>query len=419
MNQYAFVLGHYPEFSALEIFVVLKNAKIKFNVVECAREILLITTDQVIDQDVLPSKLGGTIKLIQILGVISTDKVAENLTEKFRDKNFVDKLTGNIEKVHFGISFYQLNSTVNSYDYFNKNCLKLMKQIKLNLNSLNIKSGFLLPKEPVLSSVSVTKNKLITKGFELIIIFNKNNCLIGKTMAVQPFEDFSFRDFGRPERDSLSGMIPPKLARMMLNIAGLNDKTNYLDPFCGSGTFIQEAILLDCQNITASDISPKAVSDTKQNIQWLQEKYPLRDLNLEISLRDVAELHRQNLNIDLIATEPYLGSPNSKLFTNNQLQKEINMLQELYLNAFKSFAKILKPKGKVIIVLPVFKQKNNYLSLNVLKQITNSGFRQIYLTSQEFIGRKLDFFNTSPRGTLLYGRDNQTVLREIAFFEKI
>src|SRR5205823_3602162 len=95
--------------------------------------------------------------------------------------------------------------------------------------------------------------------------------------AVQPFEQFSARDFGRPGRDDLSGMLPPKLAIIMINLAANDTISVLLDPFCGSGTILSEALLLGYKNLIGSDISEKAVADTKTNLDWIANKFR-RDL---------------------------------------------------------------------------------------------------------------------------------------------
>ena len=87
---------------------------------------------------------------------------------------------------------------------------------------------------------------------------------LAQTEAVQPFEQFSARDFGRPGRDDLSGMLPPKLAIIMINLAQTPLNSILLDPFCGSGTILSEAVLLGYTNLIGTDISEKAIADSKK-----------------------------------------------------------------------------------------------------------------------------------------------------------
>lgn len=116
--------------------------------------------------------------------------------------------------------------------------------------------------------------------------------LLGKqfvavTLAVQDFEEYRFLDFGRPQRDMVSGSMPPKLAKIMLNLSGVKIDQAILDPFCGSGTMIQQALLLGFTNIVGSDASPKAVEDTKKNLNWLGSKLNLKYSNLKCKSNSV------------------------------------------------------------------------------------------------------------------------------------
>src|SRR5581483_10351866 len=227
---------------------------------------------------------------------------------------------------------------------------------------IGIKSHFSNHTDQYLSSASVKKNKLLTDGAEIIILVSKDKLLVGKTLAVQEFEEFSKRDFGRPVRDMQSGVMPPKLARMMINIAtGTHDKT-ILDPFCGSGTVLQEAVLLRYTNLYGTDNSEKAIEDSKINVEWLKKRFSDLPINIHIEKYDVRKLSGlfSTETIDAIITEPYLG-PN---FKTHPHFKDILLIQEelkkLYLSAFKEFAKILKQNGTVLMIFPVFNVNKMY-----------------------------------------------------------
>ena len=125
----------------------------------------------------------------------------------------------------------------------------------------------MLFRSPTLSSVVVEQNKLTTaQGAEIVIVQFDKKLFLGKTIAVQPFKELSFRDYGRPARDDYSGMLPPKLAQIMLNLSGAKPADTILDPFCGSGTILTEAMLMGYQDLVGSDVSSKAIEDTGKNI---------------------------------------------------------------------------------------------------------------------------------------------------------
>ena len=143
---------------------------------------------------------------------------------------------------------------------------------------------------PALTSVQVDKNKLIEKGGELLLIVGQGALRIAKTVAVQAYEDFSARDFGRPAHDAKSGMLPPKLARMMVNLSGAPKDEPLLDAFCGSGTILTEAADLGYRQLVGSDISEKAVADTKTNCAWIVRERNFQGVNLNVFTSDVKDL---------------------------------------------------------------------------------------------------------------------------------
>ncbi len=165
-------------------------------------------------------------------------------------------------------------------------------------------------KEEALSSVTVAKNGLTNRGREFLIspLFKEGagggqRYSLAKTEAVQPFEQFSARDFGRPGRDDLSGMLPPKLAMIMINLAQTSLNSILLDPFCGSGTILSEALLLGYKNLIGSDISEKAVEDTKINIDWIAKEFN-KKISFQPPLVIPNPLHRGEESLSVI---PRLG----------------------------------------------------------------------------------------------------------------
>jgi tRNA G10 N-methylase Trm11 len=79
------------------------------------------------------------------------------------------------------------------------------------------------------------------------------------------YVDWAFSDFrtwGLHFIHKHEGKADPWLARSTLNLLGLNDNDTVLDPFCGSGTFIADAPLLNL-NAIAVDVNPLSTMITK------------------------------------------------------------------------------------------------------------------------------------------------------------
>lgn len=367
---YAFILGHNPKLSAAEIIAVLPQAK---KVLETNS--FLILDNEEFDCKKMMERLGGTVKIGQII----SDRVKKEIIVEDLLKNKQDN------KLNFGISFYESKPW------------KLGMEVKAELKNAGVSCRLVVSREKTLSSVVVTKNKVQ----EFMIFANK---YLAKTAAVQEFEEYGLRDYGRPGRDLVSGMMPPKLAKIMINLSQVPVGAKILDPFCGSGTVLQEALLMGFDDIIACDISEKAIKDTKENLAWLKNNTQLEISEkkleaLKIFQADVRQLVGMVKQVDAIVTEPFLGPPlrgHEKLF---EIRRNIDQLSELYIQAFSEFKKILNSNGKVVIIFPAFRFGQEILELPILEQVKKMGFIQL------------------NRDKLIYSRESQKVWRQIYIFQ--
>ncbi len=388
-----FLLGREPTLSAAEIISFLRREQISYDNLLLQQPFLSVSAN--IKAEII-NQLGGTIKIAEELGT--------NLSEQALLTAIQSKLSSAPGKIIFGISLYGENKT--------DNVERWGKELKKILKAKGRSVRYVFKGEPTLSSVTVEKNSLISKGHEFLVLKTSAGYRLARTNAVQPFENFSSRDYGRPGRDAGSGMLPPKLAMMLINLAEINPEQTLLDPFCGSGTIISEAILLGYKKLFGTDNSDKAVADSQKNIAWLVEQdLSRKDADWKVELLPVQKLGEKFApkSIFGIATEPYLGRPKQERETVNALEKEAGELAKLYLDAFLEFKKILRPGGRVVFVIPRFTIRSGApitISDKILPQLQKLGFA---------VDQMLPEFNKSP--FLLYQRPDQLVAREIWRFK--
>jgi len=388
---YAFILGRLPQLSQAEILEVLKTKKIEFDELLFCPEALVIKLKTEVDLEWLQNRLGGTIKIAAIHFKTSLNDLPEMITDYVGDQA---KLSSEpVRKFKFGFSLYNIKTL--------PELKKIGLAVKRKLKDQDVNSRFVVAHEKNLSSVIVKKENLLSQGLDLILIRKDNHYYLGKTETVQDWQEFSDRDYGRPLRDDLSGMLPPKLARMMLNLSGAGEDQVILDPFCGSGTVVQEALLMGFNKVYGSDLSQKAVDFSLNNLNWLKVKYGLKIDQAKIIKADVRKLSSvwPAGSIDAIVTEPYLGPqrPGVKVSPREIVQE----LSDLYLGAFKEFAKVLNDRARLIMIWPVYQAQ----ALEILPEVERLGFKMIKLAG-------------SDRGSLIYSRPQQRVLREIFVFVK-
>lgn len=375
MPTYLFQLGHQPHISTAEIQAVFSQLKIKFIITQKTKEYLILESKEKIVVDEIINILGGTIKISQ--QILKTDNIINDLAEYINKKQPDGK-------IQFSLSGVKARDRA----------LKIKKQLK----SFGRSVRYIEPK----NTATILYNKLIEKQSDFTIIDNK----IFVTEAIQHFEDFSQRDFGRPAFDDKSGMLPPKLARIMVNLAQTEKQEIILDPFCGSGTVMMEAATLGHVNLIGSDISHQAILDTQRNLDWTIQHHHLPPLNYQTFKKDVKEINTVIKNkVGVIITEPYLGRPLKGSETSQELSAQAQDLKQLYLEAFKTFHKILATKGVIIFIIPKFRYKDSWIEIDCLNEIKKIGFKPI----------PFDKENKS----LLYWRQGQHLGREIWRFGKI
>lgn len=404
-NDYIFILGRYPDLSKKEIFSILEKLKVKSETIATNDQVLVISTKQLLDINSLNKTLGGTVKIGRAVSSLPSPTSQNQLSDYFTsDALFIDILDDVTEKVTFGISYYSERGIEDKGMTYK--LTTLTRLIKSHLEAQGFKVRYPKLEGTALSSASVGKNKLLTQGAEILLIQTKDALLVGKTLAVQEFESFSKRDYGRPNRDMDSGIMPPKIARMMINLTESNKDAKFLDPFCGSGTILQEALILGYSDVTGTDISEKAVADSKKNLTWLRQREPSL-AEVDIRCVDVLKLEEvyEHESFDAVVGEPYMGPNYQERPLLSVMQKNRDELELFYPAALEVLAHILKPGGTIVMILPIFHSGNHYLHMDISAKINTLGLKQIPLSENK-------------RQSITIGNNYDFVLREIIKFKK-
>ena len=398
---YFFILGHNSILSIAEILARLKKGG--KNVEKFSPDVLILK-DSSIHPSSLQDKLGGTVKIGEIIARASLEKTEKILPYIFR---YFPK---NAKKIYFGFSIYRLEEGASLAKAYCKIKILALK-IKKALKEKDISSRWVTCRKFSLSSVVVRKNRLSLpdQGIEFVLLIGKDKFYLGKSLSWQDFEKEKHFDFGRPKRPIKQGLLPPKLARILINLSQTPKNETLLDPFCGAGTILSEEIRMGYKNIIGADISSLALKQTEENLKWLQKQIKEK-INYRLILSDVRNISKKipPLSVGAIITEPYLGPikpPKSKSSVSNLTSN----LSKLYLAAFEEFKKILKPKGRVVIIFPVFAFQKKKIFISLKDKIKKQGWKIINPL------QKLPYLQNQP---LIYQQPEQKILREILILQK-
>ena len=420
MQTIFFILGRNPALSIAEVHFSLDSEGISYTYILATEEVLVLSLESDFDILDLMKRLGGTIKIGKVIDEIAFEDDETQFDQILSAENLCQKyLEIGRGKVHIGVSVYQAGGESVYVAEIESRLKEINLTVKTNLKEKGIGVGFVQIKDRYLSSVSVAKNSLLNHGMEMVLLVTQKGISFGKTLAVQDFSSFSYRDYYRPGKDKKSGIMPPKLARIMINISGINKNGVLLDPFCGSGTVLSEAILLGIRKIIGTDISDRAIADTTRNIDWIFSNFrELQRQNYDISIRktDIYKLDKYfpEQLIDVIVTEPFLG-PALHSRPNDQASLNIlNTLLPLYKEALRQFSKILRKNGVVVMICPAFETSTGNQFLDITSYANESGFNLKPLFTEKY-----QLKDYTDRKTILVGDKYSFLKREIIKFVKI
>jgi len=356
------------------------------------------------DGAMLQDRLAGTVKLgDDVLDVAVKNLTAERICDLIEEKK-------RAERVLFGMTIIGEGKT--RFD-------KLPLQVKKALKERGRSSRWVTGDRGDLSPAAVSKLHLTDEGYDFVVVLTKNRAMVCLTTHVQDADAWSKRDFGRPFRDATTGMLPPKLARMMVNLGVAQPITRnpqqmtILDPFCGGGTILMEAALMKTGPVIGADNDPRQVAGCKENMEWMaQEGMINRETGLiEVMQQDATSIDQRlkNRAIDAVVTEGYLGKPLQGNEPLAFLGKQKLDIEELWRNTLRSLAKILKSGAPVVCVWPVFVAKGVSVAVDLKKDLSGLGFALV---------NPLEEWTDKPV-TLTYARPDQHVKRNIVTLKKI
>ncbi|MBI3952785.1 MAG: hypothetical protein HY336_02415 [Candidatus Doudnabacteria bacterium] len=419
--RYAFVLGRVFTLSLAELLEALRNSGIGFKILVCSPEVAAIETDRPINAAELQPRLGGVIKIIRLFDTFQkkgkqypSEVMETYFTFKKIKSDYFTEYTG---KKQFGVSIYTLDPTVRFREESQRISFFIKKILQEEAQSVRA----VLPQFPsqALTSVQVNENQLLTKGAEIVVISGTQRVFVGKTMTVQNYEDYGRRDYQRPARDERVGMIPPKVAQSMINLSGSLKPLDYiLDPFCGSGTILQEAMLLGYKAV-GSDIEQRMIENSEKNLEWFRNRYRLSPGRYKLLASNAAEIsiHLPSLKVAAVVTEGTLGPIYSKLPKKPEMSHNFKNLEKLYDQVFKEFAKFLEVGARIVMCFPAYRiSGSDYMFMPSLDFATQNGYTVLDPIPEPFV-RKYKFLRVTERKTVVYDRKDQVVAREIAVFQ--
>ena len=334
-------------------------------------------------------RLGGTIRMGKVLGEFgSKEEIVQEIFTHTKRETPEDK------RCKLGISVFGtgddfLRSVIGkTRGIFEKN------EISIRIENVGQKS---------LTSGQLFERKILKKGFEFIIWQNGNTFLLASTIANQNLRNYVLRDRSKTFRDAKMGMLPPKLAQILINIADPKEGETIIDPFCGSGTINSEAAIMGYKTV-GSDLVEKNIKGSIENFAFLSEKFRYDNAGGEFFKSNAIEFPWEKYPNAIMATEGWLGHN----FTNRPTKEEILRNSYLVIDMWNDVFQNMKGNGprKIALCLPAWLYEKQYVSFHekIFAKISKTGYTPLALFGD--------------KKTFLYAREGAFVAREICVLEK-
>lgn len=384
---YVAILGRQPQLGIAELERLFRD------VTWFSSETACIATETPIDV----TQLGGSQKVGRIVATLPFDNW--NAVSKKVVQAYSDAWAGHEHKITLGISAYGFSVSpreVQKTGLVLKNKLKGKASLRLLPNQ-----------DAALSTATSHHNKLglSEKKVELLIVRGSGGkAIIAESIGAQNITAYAKRDQGRPKRDAFVGMLPPKLAQIMINLAAGDRKSGtLLDPFCGTGVILQEAALRGFTPY-GTDLSPKMVDFSRQNMAWLARTHGTVE-TVRIEQGDAMDMQWQQ-PIDIVACESYLGQPFSAPPSPSKLREVRGNCNHIISTFLKNISTQLRPGTPLCVAVPAWRGTDgSFTHLPFIQDVRSLGFTPISLS-------------TVSSNELLYYRDDQVVARELLILQK-
>lgn len=384
------ILGRQPEIGVAELESIIGSDNVVRTFAPCFAE-LNTTYD-----DAWANRLGGTVKIVDVLSTIpSTEwRVIE---KSIIDYSKEHEQYVNPGKLTIGLSAYGLHTTKHQLQ---NTSINLKKQLKVSGRSIRLVPNT----ESVMNSAQVLHNKLTSnRGWDICVIRDKHSTIIGKTLWSQDIEAYAKRDRNRPMRDTRVGMLPPKLAQTIINLATgdlpTSENTLVLDPFCGTGVILQEAALMGF-SVYGTDIEPRMVQYSIDNLAWLKRVKGV-DFYARIEQADATNSSWANTEkINAVACETYLGSPMAGNVSLDYIEQERHKVQKLLKQTLLNLSRQIPSGTRCCLAVPAWFFNKRTITLPLIDQITDMGYNLVS-------------FRHTARSSMIYHREDQVVGRQL------
>lgn len=335
--KYLFILGRNIELSKLEVLSFFEKENNPSLNHELRDNSLLIEVKNPIKENEIDN-LGGIISIGEVLTQGNENTITNEIEKEIL-------YNGKNNKLNYCLWEFSDNSEL-IQDYLKKRFKseKLKATLKHLSDDMDLQGG---------EKVSVTSSKRLDE--EYFIFGNENKEYFGKIKYHCDYKEIENRDMQKPvRRQSLA--ISPRLAKILINLSLTKSNETLLDPFCGIGTILQEALLQNIK-VIGVDKDKDAIKGANQNLNW----FKFNKENYELINFDSANVEVKKFNS--IVTEPDLGTTLRKIPTKEKAKETIEKFEKLMVRVINNLKSNMD--GKIVFTSPYIRIGKKRIHCNI------------------------------------------------------
>jgi tRNA G10 N-methylase Trm11 len=341
--EYFFILGRNPTLSYAEILSYLKSHGIAYSVVFFKKNFLVMSVGEGIKLNI--QEFGGVMKI----GKANIFDSEKNLDVFVKDY-FMD-----LGKFSFSV----LGD--NSEEYTEEMEQKLMKKFRSEKIKAQVRHSRASMKLQEGDEVTIPNSDV-----EFFYQVEENKIYFGRVDQEYSYEEIKKRDMKKPARRNELA-ISPRLAKILINLSQVREGQLLVDPFCGIGVIVQEALLkgINCFGV---DKDRFAITGAKKNIDWLSDNFEISG-RARFHVGDSANI--PSVKIDGVATEPALGDLVKKRLFDKVAPRYIQDFEKMIIPILKRIKELKTPGSKVVLTMPCIRQ----FSVSMIKIANFTGLK--------------------------------------------
>jgi len=323
--KYLFILGRNVELSIAELKSFFRKNDWKFEQLGLHKNGLLVESSARFGKGMI-KKLGGVISIGEVL-------TSGNTKEIFSQLDKLELYKGKKNKLNYVVHGFD-SENIHEVEEYLKQRFKIekLKATQKRLSGIiEMQSG---------ERIGKVSSNLVDEEF---FVFEN---YFGRIAEKPNYNEIEGRDMQKPvRRNELA--ISPRLAKILINLSEVSPKKEetLLDPFCGIGVVLEEALLQGIK-VIGIDVDKSAVQGARQNLEFFKfdKKY------YQLINKDSSKV-QLNRKVSGIATEPDLGELQKKVPSEKEAKEIITEFEKLMIHVLNNLKDNVG--GKIAFTAPL------------------------------------------------------------------